>query len=112
MKKVPPVVKDVKVNDGEKFVKTTQINKPSSSDQPKASSSSSSQPMKRSAFSHPNFTGEKKSKVVKGKKQGRCFVVPFVKPFPTGRGKLLYSYSSSSNEGEGACCPTFYSSGI
>ncbi|VDI06182.1 Hypothetical predicted protein [Mytilus galloprovincialis] len=64
VKKVPPVVKDVKVNDGEKFVKTTQINKPSSSDQPKASSSSL-QPMKRSAFSHPNFTGGKKSKVVK-----------------------------------------------
>lgn len=107
VKKVPPVVKEVKVNDGEKFVKTTQINKPSSSNQPKASSSSSLQPIKRSAFSHPDFTGGKKSKVVKGKKQGRCFVVPFVKPFPTGRGKLLYSYSSSFNEGGGGMLSNF-----
>ncbi|VDI56242.1 Hypothetical predicted protein [Mytilus galloprovincialis] len=46
----PPVVKvDVKVTDGKRFVKTTQVNNPSSH-QPKASTSSSSKPTKRSAF--------------------------------------------------------------
>ncbi|VDI11184.1 Hypothetical predicted protein [Mytilus galloprovincialis] len=72
--KAPPVVKvDVKVTDGKRFVKTTQVNNPSSSHQPKASSSSSfSQHTKRSAFSRPIYSGWKKAKVVKGKKQEGC----------------------------------------
>ncbi|CAG2187236.1 unnamed protein product [Mytilus edulis] len=72
LNKAPPVVKvDVKVTDGKRFVKTTQVNNPSSSHQPKASTSSSSnsQPTKRPAFSRPNYSSGKKAKVVKGKKQ-------------------------------------------
>ena len=70
--KAPPVVKvDVKVTDGKRFVKTTQVNNPSSSHQPKASTSSSSQSTKRPAFSRPNYSSGKKAKVVKGKKQGK-----------------------------------------
>ncbi|VDI68573.1 Hypothetical predicted protein [Mytilus galloprovincialis] len=68
--KAPPVVKvDVKVTDGKRFVKTSQVNNPSSSHQPKASTSSSSQSTKRPAFSRPNYSSWKKAKVVKGKKQ-------------------------------------------
>ncbi|CAG2215412.1 unnamed protein product [Mytilus edulis] len=84
LNKAPPVVKvDVKVTDGKRFVKTTQVNNPSSSHQPKAStSSSSSQPTKRPAFSRPNYSSGKKAKVVKGKKQD---------------GGVLSSYSGSTH---------------
>ncbi|CAG2256905.1 unnamed protein product [Mytilus edulis] len=85
LNKAPPVVKvDVKVTDGKRFVKTTQVNNPSSSHQPKASTSSSSnsQPTKRPAFSRPNYSSGKKAKVVKGKKQD---------------GGVLSSYSGSTH---------------
>ncbi|VDI12224.1 Hypothetical predicted protein [Mytilus galloprovincialis] len=67
----PPVVKvDVKVTDGKRFVKTTQVNN-ASSHQPNASTSSSSQHTKIPAFSSPNYSSGKKAKVVKGKKQDK-----------------------------------------
>ncbi|VDI14507.1 Hypothetical predicted protein [Mytilus galloprovincialis] len=60
---------NVKVTDWKRFVKTTQAINPSSSCQPKASTSSSSQLTKRPAFSRTNYSSGKKAKVVKGKKQ-------------------------------------------
>lgn len=50
-KALPDVKLYIKVTDWERFVKTNQITKPSSFHQPKGSSSSSSQPINRSAFS-------------------------------------------------------------